>query len=66
MLQSFPSFLYTHSPHRHVTDLSLLVAEWQVDVAHALTELGGGDVAMVVPVGQGRGAGIEVNIWGSW
>ena len=38
----------------HVTDLSLLVAEWQVEVAHALTELGGSDVAMVVPAGQGR------------
>ena len=38
----------------HVTDLSLLVAEWQVEVAHALTELGGGDIAMVVPAGQGR------------
>ena len=38
----------------HVTDLSLLGAEWQVEVAHALTELGGGDVAMVVPAGQGR------------
>ena len=41
----------------HVADLSLLVAEGQVEVAHALTELGGGDVAMVVPAGQGGEGG---------
>ena len=39
----------------HVSDLRLFIAEGKVEVTHALTELGGGDIAMVVPAGEGVG-----------